>query len=193
MSPDPPLSRSDNDGRSLFDPDSKYDEGLRKQQRQEGFYIWFLLISTLSALAFVAHGQCPHSTVALNSYTQRFGLAVLGGMLGGLVYSGKWLYHSIAKGLWHQDRRMWRFLSPWMSLGATIGIWCLMSIGFFPALTDAVPDSSAGSLAAPVGVGFVIGYLSDRCLAKMKDLAEVLFGNSPKRNVPSDGGASRET
>jgi len=179
LTTDPLPSQAENDGRKLFDPFSKYSSELRKEQKCEGIYIGLLLAFTLAALAGVSVGA--FLCFIPNPYfpgAQRFTLAALGGLLGGLVYGGKWLYHSIAKGLWHQDRRMWRVLSPWMSVGTTVGIWSLMSIGFFPSVSE---SRSFTSLAVPVGAGFVIGYLSDRFLAKMKELTEVLFGSSERR------------
>ena len=51
-----------------------------------------------------------------------------------------------------------------------------MDAGFFPSVTD---DPS--SVSTMIGIGFVIGYLSDRFLAKMKDLTTVLFGQVERR------------
>ena len=175
-------SQEESDGRDLFDAKSKYDTALRKEQMYEGAYIGLLLAIDLAALAGVAAGNFLWFIPDSSLFTaQRYTLAALAGLLGGLVYGGKWLYHSIAKGLWHQDRRMWRVLSPWMSVGTTVGIWSLMTIGFFPSVSEAESNASFGSLAVPLGAGFVIGYLSDRFLAKMKELTEVLFGTSQKR------------
>ncbi|MDE2796795.1 MAG: hypothetical protein OXL34_18415 [Gemmatimonadota bacterium] len=187
MSANTRSSTDDNDGRDLFDPETKYSDDLRKEQRCEGLYIWLLFVIALVALAGVALGDFVSFVPDLHALTaQRFTLAALGGLLGGVVYAGKWLYHSIARGLWHQDRRMWRILSPWMSVGTTIGIWSLMNIGFFPAVSQPA-TGIVSSLALPVGTGFVIGYLSDRCLAKMKELTEVLFGSSEIRERTSVG------
>ena len=174
--------REDNDGRPLFEANSRYVEHCRNEQKREGIYIGVLLGVNLAALVAVSVGTLtyivpPPYLVPLQNYL----LAGLGGLLGGVVYGGKWLYHSIAKGLWHRDRRMWRFLSPWMSVGTTVGIWSLMSIGFFPALTEPSVTAGVAALAKPIGTGFVVGYLSDSVLAKMKELTEVLFGSSTKR------------
>ena len=40
-------------------------------------------------------------------YANRYALLAGGGLLGGTVYGGKWLYHAVAKGLWHEDRKLW--------------------------------------------------------------------------------------
>ena len=177
----------DTDGRDLFQPDSRYSAELRKEQKREGIYIGALLAANLITLAGVGVGTFI-SFIPVSYYhtAQRFTLAALGGLLGGLVYDGKWLYHSIARGLWHQDRRLWRILSPWLSVGTTVGIWSLMSIGFFPPVSESPTDGRVASLATPVGTGFVIGYLSDRFLAKMKELTEVLFGTARQQQRTKD-------
>ena len=176
-----PELKDNADGRGLFEPKSKYSDKLRKEQKWEGVYLGGMLLVTLAALGLVGIGAIVPDGLpgTVSRPAQRFILVALGGLLGGLVYGGKWLYHSIAKGLWHQDRRMWRILSPWISLGATIGIWSLMNAGFFPPVSES--PSGSTSLTTFVGIGFVIGYLSDRFLAKMKELTEVLFGRSDSR------------
>ena len=171
----------DNDGRALFESKSRYTDERRKEQKGEGIYIGVLLGVDLAALVAIAVGTLTY--IIPPSYllpVQNYALAGLGGLLGGLVFGGKWLYHSIAKGLWHQDRRMWRFLSPWMSVGTTVGVWSLINIGFFPALSEPSVSGGVAALAKPIGAGFVIGYLADRFLAKMKELTEVLFGSSER-------------
>lgn len=95
----------------LFKPDSGYGDKRRKEQNAEGIYIGTLLGVDLAALAAVSVGTL--TCIVPDRYVeplQSYVLAGLGGLLGGLVFCGKWLYHSIAKGRWHQDRRMWRFL-----------------------------------------------------------------------------------
>lgn len=74
-----------------------------------------------------------------------------------------------------------------MSVGTTVGIWSLINTGFFPAFSR--PSTPADTekltaLAVPIGTGFVIGYLSDKFLATMKELTEVLFGNSDRAQHP---------
>ena len=66
---------------------------------------------------------------------------------------------------------MWRFMQPWISLGTTVGIWALIDSGFFQ---NAPQDISM------LGIGFIVGYLSDRFLAKMKEITNVLFGSTER-------------
>jgi hypothetical protein len=118
-------------------------------------------------------------------YADRYALLGGAGLLGGTVYGGKWLYHAVAKGLWHEDRKLWRYLSPWISLGATIGISALIEVGFMRSPTENVVQITPSKL---IGLGFLIGYLADRFLAKMKELTEVLFGAHDSKSTK--GGSS---
>ena len=165
----------DTDGRELFEATTRYSPEHRTQQRQEGFYIGGLLAADLTAIVGVGAGWLDWGTA------EPFMMLPLGGLLGGLVYDAKWLYHSIAKGLWHEDRRMWRFLTPWISLSTAIGIGALMNVGFFRAVQGG--PATSGSLG--LGIGFLVGYFADRFLAKMGELTEVLFGRS-ERHYRSD-------
>lgn len=184
--------REDTDGRGLFRPASRYSPEYRLEQRYESFYIFGLLAGSLVAIGclglgfvdrfFAAHGV----PAALIASCRRFEWIAAGGLLGGTVYAAKWLYHSVAKGLWHEDRRIWRLLSPWIALGATVGIGALVDAGFFHSSVDSGTSHSGAKLT---GLGFLIGYLADRFLAKMKELTQVLFGESEAHYNKRSSGA----
>jgi len=170
----------DNDGRDFFSPQSRWPEAVRKQQRNEAIYIVVLLLISLlvlSGLGLINVYQSSSECTKLfgldwPNIAFKYGLLGAGGLLGGTVYGAKWLYHAVAKGLWHEDRRLWRFMQPWISLGTTVGIWSLIDSGFFK--TAAPQDVSM------LGIGFVVGYLSDQFLAKMKEVTNVLFGSTER-------------
>jgi len=176
-----------NDGRHLFTPRSRWSDDNRKMQTREAIYVIALLVFSLLLLACfgvlatnIADASCISVFgVVLPEVVIKYGLLSAGGLLGGTVYAAKWLYHAVAKGLWHEDRRLWRFMQPWISLGTTIGIWALIDSGFF---RTAPQDISM------LGIGFVIGYLSDQFLAKMKEITNVLFGRTERHpeKVPRD-------
>ena len=44
------------------------------------------------------------------------------GSVGGTIFAIKWLVHSVANGLWHQDRFLWRVFVP-----LTGGIYALVA------------------------------------------------------------------
>lgn len=173
--------REDTDYRDLWQPKSKYPAEFRVAQRRETIYISCLLAASLIALACIGLGFIDRLLAAcavpceLIQSSRRYEWVAAGGLLGGTVYAAKWLYHAIAKGLWHEDRGTWRLLSPWIALGATVGIGALIEAGFFRNSIDKSLSQSGASLT---GLGFLIGYLSDRFLAKMRELMQVLFGES---------------
>lgn len=102
----------------------------------------------------------------------RYGFAWLGGTLGGVLFAMKWLYHSVAKQMWHLDRRIWRFLTPHISGGlALVTLAIVTSLPIFKADLS----SSAGQTLA---LGFLVGFFSDNALAKLAEVAETLFGRT---------------
>lgn len=106
----------------------------------------------------------------------RFGAAALGGFLGGTLISIKWLYHSVARQIWNIDRRLWRFFTPLLSAGLSFGLVALLSSGLVTLFSNA-------PLTAPVtclGIGFIIGLFSDSAVAKLKEVADTLFGSTEK-------------
>ena len=175
----------DNDGRALFTPDSRWPTKVRTLQRNEAIYIICLLLASLLVIAMLGvvaanSTECTCVSVFGTEWpivVAKYGFLAAGGLLGGTVYGAKWLYHAVAKGLWHKDRRMWRYMQPWISLGTTVGIWALIDSGFF---------KSAPQNISMLGIGFVVGYLSDQFLAKMKEITNVLFGRTERHFRQTD-------
>lgn len=174
------------DGRHLWDPRSRWDDDSRRAQTTEGVFIALLLLTSISFLALVGVGWLRWLLTRvgvpaeLGAAADHYSQLAAGGLLGGTVYGGKWLYHAVARGLWHEDRRTWRYLSPLISVGTTIGVGMVIEGGLYRPSGHAI-ESAPGI----VGVGFLIGYFSDRALAKMRELTEVLFGFSEKHNRPA--------
>ncbi|MEQ1933456.1 MAG: hypothetical protein ABL962_06200, partial [Fimbriimonadaceae bacterium] len=82
-----------------------------------------------------------------------------------------YLYRVVARGYWHVDRRLWRVLSPLISLGLSIAFGALVEASF---LSSRAPTSGA----AAVAFGFLVGYFADAAVAKMHEVAEVVFGTT---------------
>lgn len=176
------LYPEDTDNRGLWDAKSRYAPQYVRAQKIEACYMLVVLLLSVLGLILVAANVTDRALLwlGLNDGTvvlaRRYEWLSLGGLLGGIVYSSKWLYHAIAKGLWHEDRKVWRYLTPWISLGTTIGIGALFIAGFMKApVNESTETSSASSY---IGLGFLIGYFSDMFLAKMKDVTQVLFGET---------------
>lgn len=178
----PVAAQANTDGRQVGSAKSRYEEVYRKQQRAEGWYIFALLLGStgligLTPLGFI-EGLCSlvQTTPSITPNLRGCFLLAVSGLLGGTVYGAKWLYHAVAWGVWNEDRKLWRYLSPWISLGVAVGVGALIHSGFLrgTAAVD-VPSTSGASL---VGTGFLIGYFSDKALAKMRDVTEVIFGET---------------
>src|SRR5260370_10762564 len=119
QTPSPGFAPNDpTDGRDLFDWQSKYPPEGKKQIRIELvslvaalFLVPFLLLIVWQGFpkSWFGIDDQRYRTLALYSY------AWLGGTFGGTLFDLKWLYHSVARGIWHLDRRLWRMLIPLIS------------------------------------------------------------------------------
>src|ERR1051326_3585959 len=133
------------DGRQLLDWKSRYPEAQR-QIWTDGAYLAVLLIS-IPALMLAFWVGSPNRW--LNLSDERYGsvvkyaLAWLGGTLGGTLYDIKWLYHSVARQIWHLDRRLWRIFTPHVSGALAFAMIALISSGILRIFdTQAVQSRS---------------------------------------------------
>ena len=96
----------------------------------------------------------------------------LAGFIGGTVFDMKWLYHSVAAGIWHQDRCLWRIIVPFNSAMVSLFTGFLFASGIIPFLKN----ESFDEIFTLLGFGFVFGYFSDNILAALQNLAHQVFG-----------------
>jgi hypothetical protein len=120
----------------------------------------------------------PHDSRQLALY----GSAWIGGLLGGLVFSMKWLYHAIARGKWHQDRRAWRFLTPLISAALGFATMTLFVSGALPIFDERITNSQGGI----TGVSFVVGYFSDNTVAALAAAADRVLGTKTSLRQTDD-------
>ncbi len=101
----------------------------------------------------------------------------LAGICGGTTSSLKWLYHTVAKKRWHQDRVIWRIVVPVLS--GTIAVFSGMMIvsGLVPFLAR----TWLVNLTAGAAFGFFVGLFSDNLLAALEKIAFSLFGTMNER------------
>jgi hypothetical protein len=111
------------------------------------------------------------------SVVMKYGLAWVAGMFGGVLFGLKWLYHVVARQLWHQDRRLWRLFTPHISAGLAFGVIALIDAEIIRVFDRSIVERSA----TVVGIAFLIGYFSDSAVAKLTEVAETLFGTSRSR------------
>jgi hypothetical protein len=164
------------DGHKPYEWKSKYDDPeALKQIRYEAIYLGLLLFG-LPTLMVALWLDYPRAFVQLPEEKYRplvrYAFAWLSGTLGGVLFDLKWLYHTVARGLWHLDRRLWRVFTPHISGGLSFFVLALVGSGALRIFDK----SASNSFALIVGLGFLVGYFSDSAIAKLTEVAETLFG-----------------
>jgi hypothetical protein len=166
------------DNRKLLEWRSRYPAEASRGINLEAIYLGLLLLLTpWLLLAFLCRSPelvwktlNPCHQEAVSSY----GMAWIGGMLGGTLFTIKWLYHVVAKGLWNLDRRLWRFFTPHISGGLAFAVIALISSGFMRIFDT----KAVNSHSVVIGLSFLVGYFSDSAVAKLSEIANTLFGTS---------------
>lgn len=184
---DPTDSRKPGDWKTRYD-----DEESQKAIRFERNYLFSLLFLIPF---FIVVLQVPQALPTSRTWLQkegipydeflRFAYAWLGGSLGGTLFDIKWLYHTVAKNLWNLDRRLWRLFVPHVSGVLGFSLVLLMSSN----LIRIFDQETLKSLRVTLAIGFVTGLFSDTAMAKLKEVAETLFGTSKESSVRSDATA----
>ncbi|MBB3260371.1 hypothetical protein F4827_005274 [Paraburkholderia bannensis] len=171
------------DGRPIDDWKSRYPHEARVQIRWEAAAVAAISIGSLAMIFLVWTGLIPKWTgwtVCSRPAFSRYGYFFFGGVLGGTLFGIKYLYHVVARGFWNQDRCLWRVLSPLLAGSLAFVVGALTDAGFL-GLTI-----SASKAPAYVSLGFITGYFGDKALAKMTEMADVIFGT---RDAPKSSGS----
>jgi len=175
------------DGRPYSEWRSRYPAAIHRFVVHELVYlavVFALALGMIAAAVLTLRAAgflfVPFSGSALRSLADG-GLAAGAGMLGGTVFSLKWLYHAVAKGQWHLDRRIWRLSTPFISAGLALAVLALVRAEALRVLNPSFTRSIAGNL----GLSFLVGYFSDMTIGKLNELAEVLFAPAKDRNPAS--------
>lgn len=140
----------------------------------EAIFVWVALAVSILAIVAVAVTlrMLPEQQLRQFGPIAPFALAYLGGMLGGTLFSMKWLYHTVAKGIWNRDRRLWRTFTPFLSGGASLTVILLCASGAIPLFGPELVRTEVGAL----GLSVVFGYFSDRAFSALERLAEDNLG-----------------
>ena len=167
------------DGRKQYDWESKYPECAQKEMKKEAIYIAIILIIAFSLLIFIVGGLIDKvgnligleakKTASLEGVNIYF----FSGLLGGTIFGLKYFYRVVSRGYWSQDRKYWRFFSPWISACVAFVVGCMVLSGYINA-------TQAQSFAAEICVGFITGYFADEAVGKMSEVATALFGSNSK-------------
>lgn len=167
------------DGRKQYDWESKYPECAQKEMKKEAIYIAIILIIAFSLLIFIVGGLIDKvgnligleakKTASLEGVIIYF----FSGLLGGTIFGLKYFYRVVSRGYWSQDRKYWRFFSPWISACVAFVVECMVLSGYINA-------TQTQSFAAEICVGFITGYFADEAVGKMSEVATALFGSNSK-------------
>jgi hypothetical protein len=167
------------DERGIGDWATRYPPDARNAIRVEAVFVSIcLLVSLIGTLAVAIESASfvvpmKHAAwLALSPYL----FAYLGGLLGGTLFTMKWLYHTVAKGIWNRDRRLWRVFTPFLSGGASLAVILLCASGALPFFGPQLVRTNAGAL----GLSIVLGYFSDRAFSALERFAEGGFGMKAK-------------
>lgn len=177
------------DGRKVGDWQTRFPEGAWRSIWRELFYLLTLLAFASIALLYIGCALTADRKVAavalpliggnLDREFLKWIAVSISGMLGGIAFDLKWLYHSVAKGLWNEDRLLWRIIVPFISAIVSVFLAFMIVSGIIPFLKG----ESFNSLYFSLGFGFLFGYFSDSVLAALKKFADGAFGRT---NTPSN-------
>jgi hypothetical protein len=167
------------DERRRYEWKSRWDDDAKKHIYVDALVVGLVLIITFIAIFLTWRGYtftlltdgcvgCSHAT--FNRYAYFF----LGGLLGGTLFAVKYLYKVVARGYWHLDRRLWRIFTPLVAGGLGLAIGAMIDSGIL-GLTTKVSSGSAY-----FSVGFIAGYFADSALAKMQEVADIVFGSTDR-------------
>lgn len=166
------------DHRKKYDWKSRYPRAANIQILIETAWAAFVLFIPLVLIVLDLDGNLTtplSSTHNSQNLIHTFFIYSTSGMLGGATYGVKYLYRVVGRGYWHQDRIVWRIMSPFVSmvLGLVVG-----------ALIESTMINSIGeaSLGRCIAIGFMAGYFADQAVGKMCDVAEAIFGKATSQS-----------
>lgn len=167
------------DGRKDGDWKSRYDGEANKEIKKERNYLLILLSVSFSllTLAGLYYKGCILNTDCSFIEIKPYVFGIIGGLLGGTIFSMKWLVHSVAKNTWNIDRQLWRILTPLLSATISLLIIVILNSEIFASEVGKSYTSYKS-----FGIGFLAGYFSDNAIGKLTEIAQVLFGSSSTKS-----------
>ena len=139
------------DSRQRLEWKTKYcDPEAQRRIYREAIYLALHLFAA-PLLMLILWIEAPKAWLRLSDAKYqavlRYGLAWLSGVLGGTLFDIKWLYHTVAKQLWHADRLLWRLFTPHISGGLAFAIIALISSGMFRLFDRSAAESPSSVVA----------------------------------------------
>jgi hypothetical protein len=173
-----PAPAPEPDGRKLWEWKTKYEETMPQIRCEAiilGAYLGLFGLLTIACFAFL--GDFTYSTGdPLQPFLQlkRHNVLVwLVGSVGGTTFAIKWLVHSVANGLWHQDRFLWRVFVP-----LTGGIYALVVLALLESglMGGQGADFESTNLSRQIVIAFLAGYFADGVSGLLTNVANAIFG-----------------
>ncbi len=168
------------DNRELYDYKSRYSDCKPTQwQKKEAIYLGILLflglfLVVLNYLDALYYAFCLVSKNVDYSLCKKMCYSAIFGFLGGVTFDIKFFYRSVARGFWNEDRVFWRIFTPWLSI--------VLALVMAAVLNKTVIESN---VSMSICIGFFSGYFSDDAIAKMHDVAQVIF-STKKTDKPQE-------
>lgn len=137
--------------------------------KHEKIYLLVILgVTCIIAIILGVQYKCHiiENAFALSPTVFSYCFAWVGGMIGGISFTTKWLYRTVARGYWHEERRLWRIFTPWIS-GVLAVVFVVIMSCYTTGEVYSIPESC--------GIGFLVGYFSDTAIGKLSDIANVIF------------------
>jgi hypothetical protein len=165
------------DSRNQWQWESRYPRKAKIQIGIEAVYLLLLLLGIGLSLYVTWQGQLGGWLSQEPTQQKTFSLyayAWLGGLLGGLLFAMKWLYHTVAHGWWNADRLLWRLFAPLISAALALAFLSLL----YGQVLFIVDQDVIRAGPATFGTAFLVGYFSDPAVAALARRASRLFGDN---------------
>lgn len=170
------------DGRKRYHWVTGYPAKAKIEIRLELIYLSFVFFFSLFLLFATWMGWITSLfslTLERSVMFKIYAYYAASGMLGGITFSIKYFYRVVARGYWHQDRRIWRLMSPLISMVLSLIIGAMINASM-------IETREPTSGAAIVSIGFLVGYFADHAIGKMYDIANVLLGPMARKKAEND-------
>jgi hypothetical protein len=171
------------DGKNKYEFSSGYPFMCRIEIFLEAMYLVVLMVLAAYLVIWYVAGSFPLVGIGvcgadLPKAVHQLIAFPITGLMGGTMFGLKWQYRVAARGWWHRDRRVWRLCSPWLSAALAMMIGIAIDGGL---LGLSFSHEAANATSTLLSVGFVTGYFADSALAKLQDIASVVFSTKPER------------
>ena len=124
------------DGRKKYEWASGYPKPAKDEIFLEACFLFVVFFASLF-LIFAAWKNWAAFILPLSLAEavtlKKFLYYASSGMLGGIIFGMKYFYRMVARGYWHQDRRCWRFMSPFIATAISTIVGVMIDAGIMAA------------------------------------------------------------